>query len=176
MGLQDTILALQWVQDNIGFFGGNTGLVTGTSFLIYVFNDYLVFGESSGATMIRALMASPKAKGLFKRAILQSDPQSYPLETQSVSENVVGSYALGLLGCSTVECARGLSVSAIVSASDQTLQDGPGLNLSVPVTPLMPTIDGTWVAGDWSALAASGSLPVQVDVVMGKCSSSSTLI
>jgi carboxylesterase type B len=117
--------------------------------------------------MIRALMSSPKAANLFKRAIIQSDPQNYPLESRNVSENIVGSYALSQLGCSDVACARALSLDEIVAATEQTSQNGPGLDLSVPVTPLSPTIDGTWVKGDFSALIASGSLPMKVDVLMG---------
>ena len=117
--------------------------------------------------MIRALMASPKAANLFKRAIIQSDPQNYPLESRNVSENIVGSYALSQLGCSDVACARALSLDEIVAATEQTSQNAPGLDPSVPITPLSPTIDGTWVKGDFSALIASGSLPMEVDVVMG---------
>lgn len=119
--------------------------------------------------MIRALMASPKAKGLFKRAIMQSDPQNYGLETRSVSQGIVGAYALGQLGCTTVECARGLSISQIVSATGTTAVNAPGLDPSVPITPLSPTIDGTWVKGDFSDLINSGNLPSEVDVIMGMC-------
>ena len=112
-------------------------------------------------------MASPKAEGLFARAILQSDPMNYPLETRNVSQGIVGAYALGQLGCSTVECARGLSVSQLVEITDTTNAVGPFLNPAVPITPLSPTIDGTWVAGDWSELVESGSLPVTVPLMMG---------
>ena len=58
-GMLDQILALEWVKDNIGYFGGDTENVT-------------IFGESAGAFSVCALMVMPKAKGLFNRVIAQS--------------------------------------------------------------------------------------------------------
>ena len=58
-GLLDQIAALQWVRRNIAKFGGDPGNVT-------------IFGQSSGGEYVGCLMLSPLARGLFKRAIMQS--------------------------------------------------------------------------------------------------------
>lgn len=55
-GIMDQQLALQWTQDNIGFFGGDKKRVT-------------LNGQSSGGTSIMALLSSPLSKGLFSGAI-----------------------------------------------------------------------------------------------------------
>ncbi|WP_431873678.1 carboxylesterase/lipase family protein [Amycolatopsis sacchari] len=58
-GLLDVVQALRWVRENIARFGGNPDRVT-------------VFGQSAGATIVGALLATPEAHGLFARAIVQS--------------------------------------------------------------------------------------------------------
>jgi para-nitrobenzyl esterase len=58
-GLLDIILALQWVQTNIGKFGGDA-------------NEITIFGVSAGGMAVNMLLVSQAAEGLFHRAIAQS--------------------------------------------------------------------------------------------------------
>jgi len=58
-GMADLVAALQWVQENIGHFGGDPGNVT-------------IFGQSGGGGKVMRLMHMPVAKGLFHKVIAQS--------------------------------------------------------------------------------------------------------
>ena len=62
VGQLDLILALQWVRDNIGRFGGDAGSVT-------------IFGQSGGGAKCATLMAMPAARGLFHRVWTMSGQQ-----------------------------------------------------------------------------------------------------
>jgi len=59
LGVMDLVAALQWVKANIAQFGGDPNNVT-------------IFGESGGGAKVLTLMATPAAKGLFHKAIVQS--------------------------------------------------------------------------------------------------------
>ncbi len=59
VGMLDVVCLLKWVRNNIEEFGGDPENVT-------------LFGQSGGAMKISALLAMPKARGLFHKAILSS--------------------------------------------------------------------------------------------------------
>src|SRR5258707_13607139 len=75
--LRDIVLALRWVKDNIGAFGGDPDNVT-------------VFGESAGAHAVAGLLAAPDAKGLFSQAISES-----PASGMTRSSEVAAEFAAG---------------------------------------------------------------------------------
>lgn len=60
-GLLDAIEGLRWVNANIAAFGGDPTHVT-------------IFGESAGGDLVRCIMLSEGTDGLYRRAIIQSDP------------------------------------------------------------------------------------------------------
>ena len=60
LGVMDLVAALQWVKANIAQFGGDPDNVT-------------IFGESGGGAKVLTLMATPAAKGLFQKGIVQID-------------------------------------------------------------------------------------------------------
>ncbi|MDC7104163.1 carboxylesterase family protein [Corynebacterium falsenii] len=58
-GHSDLVTAIRWVHDNAAAFGGDPGRIT-------------IMGESSGGSMVSALLATPQLEGIISAGIAQS--------------------------------------------------------------------------------------------------------
>ncbi len=105
-GLLDQIKALEWVNKNASYFGGDK-------------NNITIAGESAGSSSVSALCSSPLAKGLFKRAIGESSSVvvKTPPHTYRKMEDALkmGQKIMDEMHCSSIEEMRKLSSEKILS-------------------------------------------------------------
>ena len=143
-GLEDEILALEWVKENIAQFGGDPENIT-------------LFGESAGGAHVSYHIASPLSKGLFDRGIIQSggynlskpgrlntveDANKLALKTQ----NIAGAINLGEL--------EQLSAKDILAISSNLYH------------PYHPIVDGKLIPDNITKIFNEGVLN-DVDVMIG---------
>jgi para-nitrobenzyl esterase len=129
-GTLDMVAALQWVRDNISAFGGDPGNVT-------------IFGESGGGAKVSTLLAMPRAKGLFHRAIIQSGA-AVRLRTKD--------RALALTECvrqhlgraaATVQALQAVAVADLLAAVEPAQRAlGPSPTPLFDRYPFGPVVDG----------------------------------
>ena len=105
-GLLDQIEALKWINRNASYFGGDK-------------NNITVAGESAGSSSVSALCASPRAAGLFRRAIGESSsivvkkaPHTY--RTMEEAEKT-GQKIMEEMKCSSIEELRKLPAEKLLS-------------------------------------------------------------
>ncbi|HET8737682.1 MAG TPA: carboxylesterase family protein [Pricia sp.] len=81
----DMAMALEWVKANIQNFGGDPSNVT-------------IFGQSGGGAKVNTLMAMPRAKGLFHKAVNQSGSFRTSMleksDTQAIAAEVMSQLGL----------------------------------------------------------------------------------
>ncbi|GGP16077.1 carboxylesterase/lipase family protein [Oceanobacillus neutriphilus] len=157
MGISDILAALNWVQDHIAQFGGDPDQVT-------------IMGQSAGAHAIMCLLAMQEARGLFRRAILQSAPAGLaPLSEAKALENA--SRFLDILGINQrdpqeiITQLNTLPPARIIQATGKLAQEISRfgqLNL-----PFMPVFNSFSTADNFIDLAAKGAGDAGIDFIVG---------
>jgi para-nitrobenzyl esterase len=145
-GLLDLVLALQWVRDNIVQFGGDPGNVT-------------IFGESGGGFKVSTLMATPAAKGLFHRAIVESGPG---LKVQTREGATAASRTM-------------LDKLGVGPAQIDRLLELPAERFAAPAVALTPVLDGAVLPQHPADAMAAGSAS-NIPLLIGTNQTESTLL
>jgi len=139
-GIQDQRLALKWVGDHIGAFGGG--------------RDITIFGESAGGNAVLNHLVQPASRGMFSRAILDSGVyDGTPTMTQAEE---TFTKVLAAAGCANLDCLLELSTELVLAASQAVTQANWG-----------PAIDGVALPGFPQDLIADGSYDNEVPVLLG---------
>lgn len=152
-GLLDVIQALKWIQLNIEEFGGDRTRVT-------------VFGQSAGAGMAAALLAMPRAAGLFRRLIIQSLPAAFL--TSELASDVATVLTRHIDRRPSVKDLaevdpRELAASLTPSLKEMRRHADRWGWLAYGASPLGPVIDGeTMPLSPWQALAQGNGRDIEL--------------
>ncbi|KAF9013942.1 Alpha/Beta hydrolase protein [Cyathus striatus] len=142
LGVKDALNALKFLQQVVPAFGGSTSKVT-------------IAGQSSGGTMIRALLAAPSASSLFRSAIIQSDPMDFGFLSPSTQQTLQSTF-LGLVSCdqSDTSCQNSLSLDDILDAEVSVFLGAPSFAPAAgSAQPMRPVFDGSFITSPLDSTA-----------------------
>jgi para-nitrobenzyl esterase len=166
VGLLDIVEALKWVQKNISNFGGDPENVT-------------IFGQSGGGGKVSTLMATPSAKGLFKKAIVQSGSLLNTMESnysrkigyRIMEELNLKSSQVDKLSSLPYEQLLAAGNKAVAKVKEEARKDG----FSAFIFGWAPTVDGNilpYQPNDIKGIKQSKDIPVIIGTTLHEFTSS----
>ncbi|KIM49371.1 hypothetical protein M413DRAFT_438559 [Hebeloma cylindrosporum] len=147
LAVKDLVNSLQFLKNVVPAFGGSASKIT-------------LAGQSSGANMIRAILAVPSASSLFRSAILQSDPMNFGFLSTTTHNTLLSNY-IGQLGCSASNsaCLNALSLSTILSTEMTLFNNAYDLDPAAGRNqPIRPVMDGSFITTPLDSTAAFPSV------------------
>jgi para-nitrobenzyl esterase len=168
-GILDQRMAMEWVQSNIGAFGGDPNNVT-------------IFGESAGAFDVCFHMVSEGSRGLFDRALGQSGGCTTAMPTRAEAEADANVFAEAM-GCGdaadVAACLRAVPVADLLMAApvDGAIEDPPGGDFysgGKARWEFQAVVDGVVIADQPRTLFDAGNV-ADVPYVLGSNSDEGTL-
>ncbi len=106
LALYDQILALEWIQKYVSFFGGDPSNVT-------------LVGESAGAGGISHLIASPLSKNLFHKAVHQSGGSSFTYPTSGSDVRKLANSFANSFEDQSLKSLKNISAQEILEVSEE---------------------------------------------------------
>ena len=160
-GLLDLVAALQWVNKNIAAFGGDAQNVT-------------IFGQSGGGGKVSTLLATPSAKGLYHKAIVQSGSMLRTMDAKYSRR--IGAAVMDELGlkASQIDELQKMPYERLLAAGEKAVakvkaevekEDG----ISTFIFGWAPTVDGDVLPAqpfDPQAPAQSKDVPVMIGTTL----------
>ena len=114
-GIEDLVLALQWIHDNIEAFGGDPENVT-------------LFGQSGGGIKISVLLQTPAADGLFQKGIMMSGGAGRGTPPAYRHDREIAELLIQELGGDDISALETAPLSRLIEAygniSDQIFENG----------------------------------------------------
>lgn len=171
-GLWDQQLALRWVNENIGDYGGDKNSVT-------------IFGESAGGFSVGLQALNPENKGLFQRVIAQSGIGNTLLATSQISRFATRTFANFThcpdeLSSDMMQCLRNKTAEELIQSFMNMSKWYEQMPESYMGIAFAPVVDNKFLNSTPQNMVNEDGLEMSfyesLDVLIGTCESEGSLL